>query len=246
MGYDGRVREGTSWNVAFWDGAQVVWPVDAEQLVVGLHRFWFLNSATLDGGNSRRRCSSRSFFRCPLLNFGAALLVLFLVPVTFTMHRFWGLADPAATQLQMILFMKNLGLVGAALLTWIAGVRSSQLVAQGRLADALDHVEHFGANERIGEPGDITTISVERFLDSGVRDLGSKLGPILWQLPDDLPARSAQRGADRDLPPSGAGTGEQEVRDVAAGDEQHGEGDRAENQRHGAQSRRMHRPGDPA
>ncbi len=25
-GHDGRVREGTSWNVAFWDGAQVVWP----------------------------------------------------------------------------------------------------------------------------------------------------------------------------------------------------------------------------
>ena len=31
---------------------------------------------------------------------------------------------------------------------------------------ALDHVEHFGANERIGESGDITTISVEHFLDS--------------------------------------------------------------------------------
>lgn len=30
----------------------------------------------------------------------------------------------------------------------------------------LDHVEHFGANERIGDPGDITTLSVERFLDS--------------------------------------------------------------------------------
>ena len=27
VGNDGRVREGTSWNVAFWDGAQVVWPV---------------------------------------------------------------------------------------------------------------------------------------------------------------------------------------------------------------------------
>ena len=26
VGQDGRVREGTSWNVAFWDGAQVVWP----------------------------------------------------------------------------------------------------------------------------------------------------------------------------------------------------------------------------
>ena len=25
-GHDGRIREGTSWNVAFWDGAQVVWP----------------------------------------------------------------------------------------------------------------------------------------------------------------------------------------------------------------------------
>ncbi len=31
---------------------------------------------------------------------------------------------------------------------------------------ALDHVEHFGANERLGEPGDVTTLSVERFLDS--------------------------------------------------------------------------------
>ena len=31
---------------------------------------------------------------------------------------------------------------------------------------ALDHVEHFGANERIGEPGDATTVAVERFLMS--------------------------------------------------------------------------------
>jgi acetyl esterase/lipase len=31
---------------------------------------------------------------------------------------------------------------------------------------SLDHVEHFGANERIGQPGDITTVSVERFLAS--------------------------------------------------------------------------------
>ncbi|MFT5350629.1 MAG: arylformamidase [Gammaproteobacteria bacterium] len=29
---------------------------------------------------------------------------------------------------------------------------------------ALDHVEHFGANERIGEPGDVTTRAVEQFL----------------------------------------------------------------------------------
>lgn len=31
---------------------------------------------------------------------------------------------------------------------------------------ALDHVEHFGANERIGEPGDVTTVSLENFLMS--------------------------------------------------------------------------------
>jgi uncharacterized protein YecE (DUF72 family) len=37
--------------------------------------------------------------------------------------------------------------------------------------------------KRLRDPGE----SVERFLDSGVRDLGAKLGPILWQLPDDLP-----------------------------------------------------------
>jgi arylformamidase len=31
---------------------------------------------------------------------------------------------------------------------------------------SLDHVEHFGANERLGVPGDITTIALEQFLAS--------------------------------------------------------------------------------
>jgi putative oxidoreductase len=48
--------------------------------------------------------------------FGAWLLVLFLVPVTVMMHKFWGISDPMAAQIQMIMFMKNLGLLGAALL----------------------------------------------------------------------------------------------------------------------------------
>jgi len=30
----------------------------------------------------------------------------------------------------------------------------------------LDHVEHFGANERMGEPGDVVTLAVESFLGS--------------------------------------------------------------------------------
>jgi putative oxidoreductase len=47
---------------------------------------------------------------------GAWLLVLFLVPVTITMHRFWGIADPQATMMQQAHFMKNMSLLGAALL----------------------------------------------------------------------------------------------------------------------------------
>jgi putative oxidoreductase len=47
---------------------------------------------------------------------GAWLLVLFLVPVTVSMHRFWGLHDPATAQLQMAMFMKNLSILGGALL----------------------------------------------------------------------------------------------------------------------------------
>lgn len=47
---------------------------------------------------------------------GAWLLVLFLVPVTFMMHHFWDLADPMAQQMQMINFMKNIAMLGGALL----------------------------------------------------------------------------------------------------------------------------------
>jgi len=47
---------------------------------------------------------------------GAWLLVIFLVPVTVTMHRFWGLTDPQAAMMQHIMFMKNLSMLGAALL----------------------------------------------------------------------------------------------------------------------------------
>jgi acetyl esterase/lipase len=41
---------------------------------------------------------------------------------------------------------------------------------------ALDHVEHFGANERIGESGDITTVSLEHFLDS----ITGRKSPARW------------------------------------------------------------------
>lgn len=47
---------------------------------------------------------------------GAWLLVVFLVPVTLFMHRFWGLSDPGAAQVQQIMFLKNVSMLGGALL----------------------------------------------------------------------------------------------------------------------------------
>lgn len=47
---------------------------------------------------------------------GAWLIVLFLLPVTFMMHKFWGVSDPTMAQLQMVMFMKNFALIGGALL----------------------------------------------------------------------------------------------------------------------------------
>jgi putative oxidoreductase len=50
---------------------------------------------------------------------GAWLLVLFLVPVTLAMHDFWHVADPTMKQVQTIMFLKNVSMLGAALLiTW--------------------------------------------------------------------------------------------------------------------------------
>ncbi len=46
----------------------------------------------------------------------AWLLVAFLVPVTLMMHAFWRLEDPVAVHIQQAMFMKNLSMLGAALL----------------------------------------------------------------------------------------------------------------------------------
>ncbi len=47
---------------------------------------------------------------------GAWLLVLFLVPVTLSMHKFWAATDPLVAQMQMAHFLKNASMVGAALM----------------------------------------------------------------------------------------------------------------------------------
>jgi putative oxidoreductase len=47
---------------------------------------------------------------------GAWLIVLFLIPVTLMLHRFWGLSDPQLVPMQQAMFMKNLSMLGAALI----------------------------------------------------------------------------------------------------------------------------------
>src|SRR5262249_54915944 len=47
---------------------------------------------------------------------GAWLLVLFLVPVTIQMHNFWAETDGMKAQMQQIMFMKNVAMLGGALL----------------------------------------------------------------------------------------------------------------------------------
>jgi putative oxidoreductase len=47
---------------------------------------------------------------------GAWLLVLFLVPVTVMMHNFWAVHDPMMAQIHMGMFMKNVSMLGGALL----------------------------------------------------------------------------------------------------------------------------------
>lgn len=61
---------------------------------------------------------------------GAWLIVLFLVPVTFMMHNFWTITDPMMRQMQMAMFMKNISMLGGALLITYFGSGPLSLDAQ--------------------------------------------------------------------------------------------------------------------
>ena len=62
--------------------------------------------------------------------YGAWLIVIFLVPVTIMMHKFWGLTDTQEAMMQQGNFIKNAALLGAALL--IAHFGSGPLSLDGR------------------------------------------------------------------------------------------------------------------
>ncbi len=50
-----------------------------------------------------------------LKDIGVILIILFLVPVTFTMHNFWTIQDPMARMSDRVNFMKNIAILAAAL-----------------------------------------------------------------------------------------------------------------------------------
>jgi putative oxidoreductase len=62
---------------------------------------------------------------------GAWLIVIFLVPVTFMMHAFWAVTDPMAAQMQQIMFLKNVSMLGGALLVSQLGAGPWSLDARG-------------------------------------------------------------------------------------------------------------------
>ena len=67
---------------------------------------------------------------------GAWLLVLFLVPVTLTMHNFWVVQDPMMAQIQQAMFFKNLSMLGGALLIARFGAGPLSLDARRSLKDS--------------------------------------------------------------------------------------------------------------
>lgn len=63
---------------------------------------------------------------------GAWLLVLFLVPVTLTLHDFWTIEDPMMAQMDQAIFFKNLSMLGGALIMSQLGAGPVSLDARRR------------------------------------------------------------------------------------------------------------------
>lgn len=63
---------------------------------------------------------------------GAWLIVLFLVGVTPMMHKFWVVTDPMMYQMQFVMFMKNVSMLGGALLITQLGSGPWSLDARGK------------------------------------------------------------------------------------------------------------------
>jgi len=63
---------------------------------------------------------------------GAWLIVIFLIPVTFMMHNFWTVTDPMMKGMQMAMFMKNIAMLGTALIITYFGAGPISLDARSQ------------------------------------------------------------------------------------------------------------------
>ena len=66
---------------------------------------------------------------------GAGLLVIFLVPVTVMMHNFWASTDPLTHQIERAMFLKNLTMLGGALIISYFGAGPLSLDALFKVRD---------------------------------------------------------------------------------------------------------------
>jgi len=71
---------------------------------------------------------------------GAWLIVLFLIPVTLTMHQFWAAPDPAMHAAQLQNFLRNTSMLGAALLITQFGAGPWSLDASKRSSASTSSV----------------------------------------------------------------------------------------------------------
>jgi len=67
---------------------------------------------------------------------GAGLLALFLIPVTVMLHNFWAIQDPVTAQMHQVMFMKNVSMLGGALLIFNFGSGPLSLDAWQRVRTA--------------------------------------------------------------------------------------------------------------
>ena len=56
---------------------------------------------------------------------GATLLILFLIPATLVFHSYWFL-EGEVREIQMIMFLKNLAIIGGLIIVSIHGIRIAQ------------------------------------------------------------------------------------------------------------------------
>lgn len=81
---------------------------------------------------------------------GAWLIIIFLIPVTLYMHAFWKEANAATMQMQLGHFLKNLSMLGAALIIAYFGAGPISIDAKTEAGDKLKQsINDLSINKKI-------------------------------------------------------------------------------------------------